>query len=207
MTDTGQPGSPSDEAHHLSPEENLSESSAASDSRLRLARCMADYQDGHLEAFEELYRSLAPKLRGYLNSLTWNANHSEDLLQECFLQVHRSRHTYIRSRPVEPWIFAIARYVFLMDRRARLRRHRLEASTGDNLPEVPIPAEVETLGPRDEVHKALRQLGQDGREALLLHHVWGMSFGEIGRLLGIREGTAKLRAYRSLKTLRQILKE
>ena len=40
---------------------------------------------------------------------------------------------------------------------------------------------------------------------LLLHHVWGFSFGEIGAMLGIREGTAKLRAYRAINTLREML--
>ena len=38
---------------------------------------------------------------------------------------------------------------------------------------------------------------------MLLHHVWGFSFGEIGAMLGIREGAAKLRAHRALQALRE----
>jgi hypothetical protein len=38
----------------------------------------------------------------------------------------------------------------------------------------------------------------DRREALLLHHVWGFSFAEIGQLLGIRPGAAKLRSSRGM---------
>jgi DNA-directed RNA polymerase specialized sigma24 family protein len=49
------------------------------------------------------------------------------------------------------------------------------------------------------------RLPSDGREALLLHHVWGFSFVEIGGLLGIRGGTAKLRAHRALTALRSLL--
>ena len=170
-----------------------------------LSALMVAYQGGELEAFEKLYRLLAPRLRGYLSSLTWNPPLAEDLLQETFLQIHRSRRTYMSPRPVRPWAFAIARHVFLMDRRATARRARFESGQLDELPEIPVPPAMEQLGTRADVHKALARLGDDRREAVLLHHVWGFSFGEIGAMLGIREGTAKLRAYRAINALREML--
>ena len=166
---------------------------------------MVAYQAGELAAFDKLYAVLAPRLRGYLSSLTWNPSLAEDLLQETFLQIHRSRRTYMPLRPVPPWAFAIARHVFLMDRRARARRAKFETGQLDELPEIPVPPAMEQLGTRADVRKALALLGDDGREAVLLHHVWGFSFGEIGAMLGIREGTAKLRAYRATNTLREML--
>lgn len=172
-----------------------------------LVEHMCAYQSGDFQAFDELYTRLAPKLRGYLNSMTWDASRSEDLLQESFLQIHRSRRTYIPPRPVRPWVFAIARYVFLMDQRSAVRRRRIEAPAYYELPDVPVPASMEGFADRDSVRRALKALNPTGREALLLHHVWGMSFGEIGRLLGIREGTAKLRAHRGMHNLRQILEQ
>ncbi len=166
---------------------------------------MVAYQAGELAAFDKLYALLAPKLRGYLSSLTWNPSLAEDLLQETFLQIHRSRRTYMPLRPVQPWAFAIARHVFLMDRRATARRAKFESGHLDELPEIPVPPAMEQLGTRADVRKALALLSDDGREAVLLHHVWGFSFGEIGAMLGIREGTAKLRAFRAINTLRAML--
>ena len=166
---------------------------------------MVAYQAGELTAFDKLYAVLAPRLRGYLSSLTWNPSLAEDLLQETFLQIHRSRRTYMPLRPVPPWAFAIARHVFLMDRRARARRAKFETGQLDELPEIPVPPAMEQLGTQGDVRKALALLGDDGREAVLLHHVWGFSFGEIGAMLGIREGTAKLRAYRAINMLRETL--
>ncbi len=166
---------------------------------------MVAYQAGELAAFEKLYALLAPKLRGYLSSLTWNPSLAEDLLQETFLQIHRSRGTYMPLRPVQPWAFAIARQMFLMDRRARARRAKFETGHLEELPEIPVPPAMEQLGTRADVRKALALLTDDRREAVLLHHVWGFSFGEIGAMLGIREGTAKLRAYRAINTLREML--
>lgn len=165
---------------------------------------MVAYQAGELTAFDQLYAQLAPKLRGYLSSLTWNPALAEDLLQETFLQIHRSRRTYIPHRPLQPWAFAIARHSYLMHRRAAARRARFETRP-EEFPELPVPPAFEQLGSLTDIRRALARLADDGREAVLLHHVWGFSFGEIGAMLGIREGTAKLRAYRALNSLRDML--
>ena len=64
----------------------------------------------------------APPLLGYLTSLCRDRSQAHDLLQDAFLQIHRSRHTYRPGLPVRPWLFAIARHMWLMDRRTRVRR-------------------------------------------------------------------------------------
>lgn len=185
------------------PEDVSAEDPAARERELR--ESMLAYQRGELSGFEALYRRLAPKLRGYLSFLSWDGSLTEDLLQETFLQMHRSRHTYLPPRPVQPWAFAIARHVYLMHRRARARRSKYEVGGFRELPDVPVPPAVEKLATRSAVMQALSQLTEDRREAVLLHHVWGFSYGEMGALLGIREGTAKLRAHRALHALRELL--
>jgi RNA polymerase sigma-70 factor (ECF subfamily) len=167
-----------------------------------LRRLMAMYQGGSLEAFEQLYAALAPSLRAYLTALTRNAAHADDLVQDSFLQVHRSRHTYRPDLPVRPWVFAIARHVWMMDLRTRSRRPIPAAE----LPEVPVPAEMEGLADRDALRRALGSVLGDRREALLLHHVWGFSFAEIGQMLGIRADAAKLRSSRGMSDLRAMLR-
>lgn len=165
---------------------------------------MSAYQDGSLDAFDRLYASLAPILRQYLTALTRNPAKAEDLLQDAFLQIHRSRHTYDAAQPLLPWVFAVTRNVFLMDARSARRRfardHVPEAET-----ELPIPPEAESLADRLEVRHALQHVRSERREALLLHHVWGLSFREIARMLGIRESAAKLRSSRGMADLRVLL--
>ena len=165
-----------------------------------LGRLMTAYQAGALEAFERLYAALAPALVAYLTALSRDRVHAQDLLQEAFLQIHRSRRAYRPELPVKPWVFTIARHVWLMDRRTRARR----PVTG---PDLPVPAEVERLADRDTLRRALGALLPDRREALLLHHVWGFSFAEIGQLLGIRADAAKLRSSRGMADLREMLND
>jgi RNA polymerase sigma-70 factor (ECF subfamily) len=170
-----------------------------------LGALMVAYQQGDLGAFEELYRALRPRLMGYLLLLVRNPSRVDDLLQETFLQLHRSRRTYMPGRPVMPWAFAIARHVHLADVRARSRTRRQEYVASDALPEIPVPAEADGLADRDRLQQALRLLPADQVEAVVLNQVWGFTFEEIGGMLGIRSVTAKVRAFRAMKRLREIL--
>jgi RNA polymerase sigma-70 factor (ECF subfamily) len=166
-----------------------------------LAGLMTAYQSGSMPAFEGLYARLAPPLLSYLTSLSRDRGRAQDLLQDTFLQIHRSRHTYRANLPVRPWVFTISRHVWLMDRRARGRRPSLDGE----LPELPVPPEVDGLADRDRLNRALSGVLPDRREALLLHHVWGFSFAEIGQMLGIRAEAAKLRSSRGMADLRRAL--
>jgi RNA polymerase sigma-70 factor (ECF subfamily) len=172
-----------------------------------LCALMEGYLEGRLEAFDGLYAALSGRLRGYLLSLCRDRSLADDLLQDTFLQVHRSRRTYEPGRPVTPWVFAIARHVFLMKRRSTGRRLRFEerlasdAASGDV-----VRDDLRTLAEQDEVRRALSRVPADQREALLLHHVQGWSFAEIAARLGIRVNAAKTRAFRGMKKMKGHLK-
>ena len=119
---------------------------------------MRDYQAGRLEAFESLYKFLRPILFQYLVYKTFNASLAEDLLQEAFLQLHRSRKTYIPGKPVLPWAIAIARNVFLMDRRARSRRQKHEIIVENDLPEAATTNLFDGIAERQTLRQAMAQI-------------------------------------------------
>lgn len=169
----------------------------------RLVELMVRYQDGELEALDEIFTLVSTHVRNYLASLSRNMARAEDLLQETFLQVHRSRHTYEPPRPVRPWIFGIARHVWLMDRRSRGRRAKHEQTAKEELPDLPVAGLAEDLPLTDGLVVALGEVSDNRREALLLHHVWGFSYREIGAMLGISERAAKLRSFRGIEDLRE----
>lgn len=175
------------------------------DDEKHLMMCMVRYQEGKIAAFDDLYRMVRPKLFRFLIAKCLDGQLAEELLQETFLQIHRSRRTYIPGRPVTPWLFSIAHHVFLYNRRSRLRRAGREESLEDHPGDFPAPSKAETDAEMDVVRRALRQLPAEQRESLLLHYHWGFSYREIGSTLGIRTVTAKLRAHRGLKKLRTYL--
>ena len=168
----------------------------------RLIALMEAYQGGDIGAFDEIFAALAVPIRNYLTSLARDRSRGEDLMQETFLQLHRSRHTYLPGRPVKPWAFGIARNVYLMDRRSAARRARHETPPYEDLPEVPIEPLARMFPDREQLRGALEGIADDRREALLLHHIWGFSFREVGEMIGISERAAKLRSFRGMQDLR-----
>lgn len=165
---------------------------------------MREYQSGRFEAFDELYAAIAPALRRYLLSQARDGAKADDLVQETFLQIHRARHTYDPSFPLTPWAVAIARHVWLMDRRTRSRR---PWTTDDVMTmDLPVRAEQASLADRIEVRRALGQVAPARRDAVIQHHLLGFSFKEIAEKAGIAETAAKLRSSRGMAQLRALLK-
>ena len=169
-----------------------------------LRALMIRYQGGSLEAFQELYAQLASGVRRYLSHLTAGSDIADDLLQETFLHVHRSRAAYNPAYAVRPWLFGLARNVFLMNRRAARQWAKIHESRED-LPEFPVLPEADRLGSKDEIRRGIARLSADQAEALLLHHEWGFSFEEIAGMLGITAAAARARASRGMADLRAAL--
>jgi RNA polymerase sigma-70 factor (ECF subfamily) len=171
----------------------------------RLRRLMTAYQDGAYDAFEELYKALVGPVRGWLAGRLHDRSRTEDLVQDTFLQIHRARRTYDPTYPVLPWVMAIARYVYLMDRRTASRRPRFLGE--ERASDATVLPDVERRLRGAAVRQALRQVRPAGRTTLLLHHLAGWSFRDIARALGIRETAARLRSSRAAAELRDALND
>jgi RNA polymerase sigma-70 factor (ECF subfamily) len=96
------------------------------------------YQAGKSEAFARLYAALAPDVRQYF-AHTVRDGAAGDLLQETFLELHRSRHIYTPRLPVRPRVLDIARHVRWRHRRAVQRRSQHEAPTALDVPALRTP--------------------------------------------------------------------
>ena len=140
----------------------------------------------------------------FARSLTRDRVDADDLVQETFLQMHRARHTYDASFPLMPWAMAIARHVWLMDRRTQSRRPW--APDDVTAMELPVKAQAASFAERAEVRRALGKVAPARRDAVIQHHLLGFSFREIAERAGIAETAAKLRSSRGIAQLRTLLK-
>ena len=162
----------------------------------QLTELMIAYQAGDLGAFERLYAILAGEVTRYFSRLHRDRSVVHDLVQDLFLEVHRSRRTYTAPLPVRPWIFGIARNVSARNRRAL----RLEPESADVDPAI-SPSDADAL----DIENALTALPASTREPWLLHHLFGFSFDSIAARLGITVMAAKLRSSRATRALRLAL--
>lgn len=164
---------------------------------------MVRYQAGNAVGAEELVQRLSPSLFGYFMSPQVSQSDAEDLLQECWMRIHRSRHTYRATEPLLPWVFAIARHTRLDgDRRRRRRAARevLVPEPPEQTRHVPVPPSQ-----RPDVLQLLEQLPPSQREVVLLLKVSGMSLKQVARATSSSVGAIKQKAHRAYARLRDLL--
>jgi len=94
------------------------------------------HQRADAQATTELIRRLSPDLLRFFLAQETTRTEAEDLLQNTWLRVHNSRHTYRAGAPVLPWVFAIAKHVRVDGYRKRRRIQQFE-SAADSLPDRP----------------------------------------------------------------------
>ena len=172
------------------------------DSDQTLDALMREYQQGTLAAFEALYRSLAPRLRNFIRMRVRHDARTSDLLQETFLEIHRSRHTYLPGHSVIGWAFGIAQNVVHRHRYVEQRRDRYEMPADDSELEAQSRASDFELQPLQD---ALEHLSPDARATWWMRNIEGLSFDAIARRLGIAATAVRLRCSRASRTLRAAL--
>ncbi len=168
---------------------------------------MEAYVAGDAVAFQRLFRALAPSVHAFFARAVGRGAVAEDLLQTTFLKLHGARGSWRRGERLRPWVFTIAARV----RTDWLRRNGREAEEVDdevraNLEAPGDPATAVLARERSErVRAALESLSGPQRVVVHLHRFEELSFVEIGKVLGISESAAKLRAFRAYGELRRLL--
>jgi RNA polymerase sigma-70 factor (ECF subfamily) len=129
---------------------------------------------------------------------------SADLVQEVFYRILKYRHTYRPGIPFRTWLYRIARNV----RFDRMKKSASQTALQMELPRPAAPAD--SLQQQQEtalLHQALMQLPAEKRELLVLSRFQDLDHREIADLLGCEVGAVKVRIYRALRQLREILRQ
>lgn len=172
---------------------------------------MRRYAGGDDAAFDELYAALSPRLFSFCVRLAGRNGDAEDLFQDAFLKLHRSRASYVTGANVLHWAFAIVRSTHLDRLRKRARRpEKLVASTDDVLEailESPCSPEselhAETLA--RIVEHELQCMSERNRSAYILLKIEGLTAAEAAAVLGTTGDAVKQRASRAYEALRAAL--
>jgi RNA polymerase sigma-70 factor, ECF subfamily len=169
----------------------------------RRAQLMARLQDGDRESCRALLDEIGPLLIGFLRRRIADRNEIEDVYQETLLAFFQARHTYEPSRPLEPWLFAIARNVAADHSRRYWKRSSVEQLT-DKIPESGSAEE-----PRSDpsLEDAMATLPAQQREAFSMLKIEGLSIEQAARRTGVSEGALRVRAHRAYKALRRLISE
>jgi RNA polymerase sigma-70 factor, ECF subfamily len=158
--------------------------------------------------FEDLYRDYVGRVYAYVRSQVATAADAEDITAQAFMNAYQAYPRFeVRHSTPAAWLFRIARNATLDHFRAQGRRERLRR-TIENQPMAeadPAVAAEERIQYRALLEHVAR-LSERQRDVISLRHS-GLSFEEVGTLLGCSEDAAKMLYHRSLKALKESVRQ
>ncbi|MFC6646749.1 RNA polymerase sigma factor [Granulicella cerasi] len=188
-------------------------------SELNDAEVMLELKAGNLQAFDVLLNKYRKQIIHFMFRMVHNQAVAEELAQEVFLRVYRSRETYRAEARFSTWLYRIATNLGV--NHARDTRYERSAQTvylDDPDPETGTRPDVADDTPnveadilRDERMKAIRDhvmaLPERQRTAVLMHKYEGLDYKQIGEVLKLSESATKSLLFRAYQTLREKLKD
>ena len=174
-------------------------------------RLMLEVQSDNAAAFEELVSRYQQRLLSVFQLLVVDKDLSEDLTQEVFLRVYRARKKYRPKAKFCTWLFTIANNMASNVRRSQKRRERVQYSDAWDAGQVTVPSglmparRLEKVEQIEHVRHAIGTLNERQRLALQLCKFEGMSYAEIGLVMGTTPKAIKSLLARARENLRTAL--
>jgi RNA polymerase sigma-70 factor, ECF subfamily len=183
------------------------------------AEVMLRVKAGDEPAFEYLVQKYRRPMVGFMYRMAHNAAAAEDLAQEVFLRVYRSRTSYEASAKFTTWLYRIATNLAVNyardtrnerpDKMASLDEPDEETGTTMDVADSSLTVEQKIL--RRERMAAIRAkvqgLPERQRTAVLMHKYQQMDYKQIAEVLKLSESATKSLLFRAYETLREQLKE
>jgi RNA polymerase sigma-70 factor, ECF subfamily len=180
---------------------------------------MLQVREGDDAAFNYLVEKYHRAMIHFMFRMVHNQAVAEELAQEVFLRVYRSRQTYRAEARFSTWLYRIATNLGVnhaRDTKQERSAHTIyldeqDAETG-TLPDVADarPTAEQDLVREERMH-AIRQhvmaLPERQRNAVLMHKYQGLDYKQIGAVLKLSESATKSLLFRAYQTLRERLKD
>jgi RNA polymerase sigma-70 factor (ECF subfamily) len=175
------------------------------------AKLMLRVKDGDGASFALLLEKYRASVTHFLYRMVQEQAVSEELAQEVFLRVYRSRETYEPTAKFTTWLFRIATHLalnWLRDQKNERGQERLDESVED-APARDVadrsPSVEQSMVHRvkvEEVRRAVAALPEKQRAAVLMHKYEEMEYSQIAKVLSCSESAVKSLLFRAYETLR-----
>ena len=168
-------------------------------------------RSGDLQAFEALVTRHQHRLVNFVRLMTSSApdrDAAEDVAQEAFLRAYRALGQFRGQSSFRTWLYQIATNVARTHSARRRDRKESQEPEAPHERERPSEENIERrVIAHDQLRRALGELPDDWREALVLRDIEGLEYKEISAMLKIPIGTVESRIFRGRQRLKAALTE
>lgn len=197
-------------------EEPSSPADASGDDPERDVRLMERVRSGDMDAFRELVEAHQNRVIGTVTRMLNDPVEAEDLAQQVFIRVWKSAPRWEPTAKFTSWLYTILRNLVFNEcrRRARHPAQSIDAATGDD--EQPRQfADEHVKAPdtivldaemQDAVERAIQELPEAQRMAVIMRRYQDVSYEEIAEVLGLTVPAVKSLLFRARSDLREKLK-
>lgn len=168
-------------------------------------------QDGEINAFQELVSRYHQKIYVVLTGLLRNREDALEIAQEAFFRAYKKIKSFQGGSSFYTWLYRIA-VNLAIDSQRRQKRNPLEfRETMDGLFEEQNEvardpfSDVQDRELREKLISAINDLTPEHRAVIILRAVEGLSYKDIGEILGCSEGTIMSRLHYARKKLQEKL--
>lgn len=154
-------------------------------------------------SFKAALLAALPSLRAFALSLSGRADVADDLVQETVMKAWAKQADFKLGTNIQAWLVTILRNTFYSQMRKRGRE--VQDSEGTFTARLSVPPAQDGVLDLSDFRRALAELPDDQREALLLVGASGFSYEEAAGICGCAVGTVKSRVSRARSRLQEIL--
>lgn len=157
-------------------------------------------------AFEALYRVHYRRVYALMLRMTCDVSRAEELTQEVFIRAWEALPGFRSESRLGTWLHSVTvRTCLNANRSARRRAARFQGSVDMDV--YAFAAKRAMPDTNVDLERALAGLPPRAREVIVLFDVYGYRHEEIGRMLGIAEGTSKAQLHKARRLVREALED
>jgi RNA polymerase sigma factor (sigma-70 family) len=167
---------------------------------------MLKVKAGDLDRMGLLFERYHKQLYGFLFHMTYQRELSEDMVQQVFYKMLKYRNTFTGTGEYIHWMYSIARNVLKDHWRKNKQQVQHEGvEAAETIAGGVTPDEAfEKKQAKAELHRAMEKLSDSQREILALSRFQELKCQEIAQIMGMTEGTVKVRIHRAMQELKGI---
>lgn len=172
------------------------------------------FQKEDINAFNEIVIRYKDKIVNFLYRYTGSREESEDIAQESFLKLYKSKHLYREIGKFSTWFYTIAINLAKTGLRQKKKYNAMSINNFDENEEKDYELTADIIAPDESanaanenyyIQKAIESLNKKFREVIILRDIQDLEYEEIVRITNLPLGTVKSRINRGRECLKEML--